>query len=75
MTDRLAFLILVAALTAWMCGHQAQPFPLGRACGWLYARVRPSRTIPAPRVHRTRQRPPRTPLWARSQPLAYEETL
>lgn len=75
MTDRLAFLILVAALTAWMCGHQGQRFPLGRACGWLCARVRPSQTVPAPGVHRTRQRPSGTPLWARSQPLAYEETL
>lgn len=73
MTDLAAFVLLVAALTAWMCGHQG-------AASWPHrARQAPvSRPQPPPRDSRdarTRVRPARarTAPWAYTQPHTYEE--
>jgi hypothetical protein len=71
-----AFMALVVACTALLCGHQGQPFPLHGAWRYLTA---PRRVFRASRVTTGAYNPaggrlrPR-PLWAHSQPLDYEET-
>jgi hypothetical protein len=72
-TEPVAFVILVAACTAWMCGHQGAalwprhkaPAPASRP------RTRPrdsraTRTHPSP-AHG------RTAIWAYTQPITHEE--
>ena len=75
------FVVLVVACTALLCGHQGVPLPLPHRGAWrgLYARLAASRTPRAPRVHPGPERASRArtavrPLWARTQPLTYEET-
>jgi hypothetical protein len=69
-----AFLALVVACTALLCGHQGQPFPLRAACGWLRGRLTASQDRRALRVHPAHERAPHAPLWAHTQPLDYQET-
>jgi hypothetical protein len=70
-----AFLALVVACTALLCGHPGQPFPLHGAWRYLTA---PHRAARASRVATGAHSPadgrlrPR-PLWAHTQPLDYEE--
>jgi hypothetical protein len=71
-----AYLALVVACTALLCGHQGQPFPLHGAWRHLTA---PRRVFRASRVTTGAHSPAdgRTtvrPLWAHTQPLDYQET-
>ncbi|MBQ0974532.1 hypothetical protein KBZ00_25890 [Streptomyces sp. RK31] len=76
-----AVALLVVLLTAGLCGHAVQPFPLRRV--WRRARTALRSRQTAHRAPNTRPgdsstvtpapRPSRTPLWARSQPHTYEE--
>ncbi|WP_370667067.1 hypothetical protein [Streptomyces sp. IBSBF 2507] len=74
MTDLAAYLLLVAALTAWMCGHQsAASWPRQKA----HAPVSRPRT--RPRDSRATRTPPsparaRTAVWAYTQPIHEEQT-
>jgi hypothetical protein len=71
-----AFMALVVACTALLCGHPGQPFPLHAAWRRLWA---PRRVLRASRATTGAHSPegghtrPR-PIWAHSQPLTYEET-
>ncbi|WP_328436948.1 hypothetical protein OHA71_06590 [Streptomyces sp. NBC_00444] len=75
--EALAFIALVVAVAAPLCGHQGQPFPLARAARCALAwrpqkRSRDSRaTTGAERPADGRMRA--RPTWAHSQPLDYEE--
>ncbi|CAL9647487.1 hypothetical protein [Streptomyces sp. enrichment culture] len=74
MTDLAAYVVLVAALTAWMCGHQgAASWPHRRAQAPVSRPQTLSRdsTAATPRVRPARGR---TAPWAYTQPLTYEET-
>lgn len=77
----IAVALLVVLLTAGLCGHAVQPFPIRRAWRRLRTALRSRQTArrapnnhpddssaapPAPRASQT-------PLWARSQPHTYEE--
>jgi hypothetical protein len=70
-----AFMALVVACTALLCGHPGQPFPLRAACAWLRGRLSASHAPQAPGFTRAAQRPAERPLpaWAHTQPLDYEE--
>ncbi|MBR8638655.1 hypothetical protein KEF29_03410 [Streptomyces tuirus] len=76
MTGVVADLAMVVASAALLCGHQGVTPPLPRRGAWrgLYGRLAASRAIRAPRIHPTHERAPHASLWARSQPLTYEET-
>jgi hypothetical protein len=71
-----AYLALVVAVAALLCGHQSAtpPLPPREARRGLYGRLtgeqapRASQSTPQP------HRPSHAPLWARSQPHSYEET-
>lgn len=74
MTDLAAYLLLVAALTAWMCGHQG-------AASWPHqkAQAPASRARTRPRGSRAARTPPgparaRTAVWAYTQPIHEEQT-
>lgn len=73
MTDLTAFVVMVAALTAWMCGHQG-------AASWprQKAQAPASRPQPPPRdsrvaTARTRPARGRTAVWAYTQPIHEEQ--
>jgi hypothetical protein len=84
----LVFVAAVVAVTAAVCGHQGQPFPpacwwrtvrvaLGSRKA-LKAPLAPSEPesdqIPdLPAERRSGSQPHRTPTWAHSQPLDYQE--
>jgi hypothetical protein len=80
-TTVVAFVAATVAVTAAVCGHQGQPFP--PACWWRAARSalagRPhrasggSRVVPDAPEPAQRCTAPRTPAWAHTQPLDYEE--
>ena len=76
MTAIAAYLAVVVATAALLCGHQGVTPHRPRRGAWrgLYGRWSASRTRRAARVHPAHERPPHTPLWTRSQPLTYEET-
>ncbi|MFD0053008.1 hypothetical protein ACFVHR_04690 [Streptomyces sp. NPDC127168] len=73
MTDLVALVTLVAALTAWMCGHQgAASWPHQRAQAGASRPQHPPRASrdAGPRVRPARER---TAVSAYTQPLSYEE--
>lgn len=87
--ESLAFVALVGAVAAPLCGHQAQPWPLGGAWRRLKARMPrrgllrglggPEGPFRLPRSLRdapgASQGPSRRPpSWAHTQPLDYEES-
>lgn len=77
MTDVVIVVIAIITISAGLCGHATQPWPLRRAWRWLHARLTAPQGSQAPRVHRHRERPAErrtAPLWARTQPHTYEET-
>lgn len=76
MTGVVAYLAMVVATAALLCGHQGvtPPLPRRRARRGLCGRLAASRGLRALRVHPARERASHAPLWAHSQPLTYEET-
>lgn len=78
MTGVVAYLALVVATAALLCGHHGVTPPLPRRGAWrgLWAphrASRGSRVAGATLVASQRRTAPR-PLWVQSQPLTYEET-
>jgi hypothetical protein len=77
-SELLAFVAVVVAVAAPLCGHQTQPWPLRGACAWLYARLSALQPSQARREGPPPQRPPhartarRTPAWAHTQPTDKE---
>lgn len=80
MTGVLAYLALVIAIPALLCGHCGEDWPLTGACRWawktarraLYGRRRPEQASRAPDSTESPQRRSR-PSWAHEQPTTYEE--
>lgn len=67
MIGLLAYLAIITALAALLCGHVGEPFPPFR--WWRVLRARRT-AAPQPPAARTR-RP--VPSWAHTQPYDYEE--
>jgi hypothetical protein len=73
--EALAFVAVVVAVAAPVCGHQTQPWPLRRPCAWLYARLTALQLSRTHREGHASQRPPsartarRAPAWAHTQPI------
>lgn len=78
MSELLAFVAVVVAVAAPLCGHQTQPWPLRGAWRALTAAHRASRDSGAtgtpfrPAQRRTAIPVRRTPAWAHTQPLDKE---
>ncbi|GGQ83565.1 hypothetical protein [Streptomyces flaveolus] len=73
MTEPVAFVLLVAACTAWMCGHQgATAWPRRKAQA---PASRPRTRSPDSRATHTHPSPAhgRTAIWAYTQPITYQE--
>ncbi|MFE0470543.1 hypothetical protein ACFW2V_02855 [Streptomyces sp. NPDC058947] len=70
-----AWFTVILAATAWVAaGGGLAALTVLAAARWLYGRWSAPRARRTPRAHPAHERPPHTPLWTRSQPLAYEET-
>ena len=69
----LAFVALVVAVAAPLCGHQGQPWPLGGAWRWLYGRLRHEVPVEAHRLPDIRERPAQSRLWLRSARVVQPE--
>ncbi|MEU3851760.1 hypothetical protein [Streptomyces sp. NPDC029554] len=70
-----AWSTVILAATAWVAaGAGLAALTVAGAARWLYGRWSASHARRALRAHPARERASHTPLWAHSQPLAYEET-
>lgn len=70
-----AWSTVILAATAWVAaGAGLAALTVLAAARWLYGHWSAQRARRAPRAHPAHERPPHAPLWAHSQPLAYEET-
>jgi hypothetical protein len=70
-----AWFTVILAATLWVAaGGGLAALTVAGAARWLYGRWSASRARRALRVHPAHERAPHAPLWARSQPLDYQET-
>jgi hypothetical protein len=72
------YLVMVVAVAAVCCGHQGQPFPIPLRGPWRHLRApqgrfRDSRDAERDLRPTESRTAPRTPHWAHTQPLDYQE--